>query len=775
MSCGRIPEAHLSALVDGELGRTEEKAVRSHLTECAACRGEVADLEQVAALVGEDVAPLPGADAWEGFERGLREGVGSEPVPLDAGDPRGRWVLAAAVAAVVLLAFRLSFWLTDPQVVVAAQRLPNPSLSYAAPEWRPGPSGELPPLADVVDGGLAGDIAGSDSAVAALASHGLVQVPAGTARLADLYPLDPPAGAPAPLATADASLVLYGAAAARAALTVERELIAPATRDVLALATRELGTFAERASGPTALAAARVRDLVAVAAVLEGAAPVLPADAEARVQEEVARVRAAEGAAPSALLRREVDYTAFRPRGIFAEDPALADHARAIAWLGQRGIRFAGEGTRSASLVALGLAHGALPDGRAGLAAFARLEAAIEVLYGPPDGLAVFDVLTCLRQALGRRVVRLGDLNDQAAPDRLHERSLAVAEARGLELVRPAPRPRAEGEADESAVARAAARGPRAPVFHLLGATRTLEGMAFTRLSHPRVPRRPQPTSLDLLVLLGSRRARTAVSALGLDVSGYDTALEELRGATRPWRDPSLPVPVRTSLEQARLWSLAALFGPREESAAPFQNAPRYRSRLLLVGLTGLNGPAPAPARPPGPPEPGPVPLVEPLPRLHARLAFSARRLLAVLAHLGLERGPRTVAAYGALERVAVLEEALRDASLDTLAGRPLPPETRSILAGYAATVRDLAPSTVHSAEDVFVYSDGVVLHRLVHRLDRLVAVAHDPARGRPRLAVGAALLGCEVGGIRGRLTPAEVADHPRVRTPAWADHVRAD
>ena len=127
--------------------------------------------------------------------------------------------------------------------------------------------------------------------------------------------------------------------------------------------------------------------------------------------------------------------------------------------------------------------------------------------------------------------------------------------------------------------------------------------------------------------MLGSRRARTAVSAAGLDAPGYDGWVAALGPQLAAWADVGRPVPLTASLEQARLWALAPLIEPRAVSSEAYQSSEVYRDRLLLAALAGLNAPQPAPDVRLADLPRGPVPVVEPLPRLHARLAFNARRL----------------------------------------------------------------------------------------------------------------------------------------------------
>ena len=109
------------------------------------------------------------------------------------------------------------------------------------------------------------------------------------------------------------------------------------------------------------------------------------------------------------------------------------------------------------------------------------------------------------------------------------------------------------------------------------------------------------------------------------------------------------------------------------------------------------------------------------------------------------------------------------------LAGRPPARGVSQVLREYSSTLRQLGPTAIRSAEDIFELkrTDGSVsiLHRVVTRLDRLYAVTLDPVTKRPRLASGAALAGAETWVPGERLTPEESAGL-KIRDPIWASHI---
>lgn len=753
MTCERARPL-LGPLHDGELDEADRADLLAHVEACDGCQEELLALDALADAL-QDAIPQPPAEAWRAFDRELRAKL-VEPAPSELERARllRPWLKAApglAVAAAALLGagVPLAIRYQEPTVALGKPRLPMPSLPYADPPW-PARGPSLDPAQ--VRGLEAAVAALPDEAARALVEEGLVQQ-----RLGADAPEEALLPHVAPLWTADASLLVVGGAASRAALALERDLVVPALVELLAATSTELARFERTATDDgVRLAAAAARERLAVAAALLGREPALGPGERDRVRAEVAAVRLGRGRRRSPVLGREVDDRAFRPRGAWAEDPTRADVARAAAWLGASGFRLDDEAeARAGALVALAVAQARTAGGRPALATLERVEGALELLHGEPDGLQPTDLLEGARQALGVEALRPSQLADPRAVAAIRDRAAVEARARG----------------------RARLAGHVAPVLRLAGGARGLEAAALSALVAPALPwRSSQAGSLDLLALLGSRRARTAVSAAQADGPGYDEALEALRAASAAWREPGGRVPVRGCLEQGRLWAAAALVdgaGERSGLAA----AARYRDRLLLAALAGLDAPA-ASSRRPAPGATLPL-LVEPLPRLHARLAFTARRLALACESLG-EPAPAVAAAAAQLRRAADLEEALRDASLDLLAGRPVRPTAAAALAGWADLLATLAPARVQAAEDLLEVEGAApsggastrVLHRVVWGVDRLLLVVPDPVTGAPRVGCGPALAAGEVWTEGARLRPDDVAALPR-EDPAWATHLR--
>lgn len=747
MSC---PGERLSAWLDGELEPDEASAVAAHVAACAACADEARALEAVGEVLHEAAVPDPGLAAWAGFERELADGLARRR------GPGWRALLVAAgllLAGLPLLALRGA-----ERAISAAQRLPSTALEVPAPVWAP--SGDSPrvPLESVAPVELLRRARLDQSAQERLARDALVQVPSPATRLDELVcgPEDPLL----PLATADASLLVSGAVLARAALVVELEHVRPRLLLLARLLESELSRATGEATTPELRRElARLRERFAVALALLGEPPAgLPVEAQERVALEVGRVRAGRGRLPGVVdpTGELIDYRQLRPRGAWA-DPEVADLARAEAWLALWAPRLEAAHPaelREAALLSALLARGKVPGGRSGIHLQAELEAAFELLSGPPDALTPLDVAAALGDLLGTRTPGPDALAELATLERLGALLRERARARGL------PGVRGLGQGDATAR------------FQLLGGRRTLEGWALDRLGA--VPGR-RASALDLPALLGSRRARAALGALQLDPAGLDERLAALRPAAQACVSPGPFLPARTSLEQARTWSAASLLGRPDRTAIPFQRSAAYVDRLLMAALGGLTGPLAAPDALPGPAAPGPLPVVEPLPHLHARLTFGARRVSVALRELIPGESRRRDRALAQLERLALVEEALRDASLDLLEGRPLRPGSRRGLGLWSAMLRDLGPPDVRQSELIYYLErkDEVrAIQRAVLRLDRLVAIALD-AQGRPVLAEGPVVLAAEVISPDAPVhDPAALSALAGPSTPPWATHL---
>jgi hypothetical protein len=721
MACAEVRPL-ISALHDGELSPDEATLVRAHVSGCEACRAfqrEVAGASQLVArhaprLVFDEVSLAR-------FERALAR--------------EGRWewrgFLAAASFAAIAWSLSALVVVSGPMVVSAFTRSVLPVLPYADPRPIAGNLPACPPgLEGVADASAARTLTVKQRE--ALESSGLVQVPGDGTDLATFY------GGDSALVTADAALLVYQGAVARAVHETERERIAPALRETLEHLLRGLRAVEREAPNADLEHAARLaRRIIQVAAELDG----LPAGGDEAVARDVAAARRAEGRSESAVLGRELAWTRFELRGALA---SLPEHFRAVVWLGEAALRLDREHPdelRAASLVALSLARE-----RTDLARFADLDDTASLIHGPQDDLGALDVLSALRSSFGSAI----------RPEVVGRPEALEPIARHAAAIAASSRTGAIATLDEPGVR-----------FRLVGNTRSLESLVVSSLSGDALPRRARPTSLDLLAAMGSSAARAVASSDGAE--GYSRALDGLTSILgEVTQVPRAVARSGSGVERSRLFALASLL-PRPDAAAPsFMATQAYSDRLLLAAFAGLNATDPGPADGELTTDPrAALPAIEPLPAFYARLAHGARRLA-----LGLETvsGGRATAR---LRRTSELLSGLSLAAEETLARRELSEESRWALRAFASAARVLAPANPWSVETVHVQlrRDGARewLDRSSGPLDRLYLVLPD-ARGELRLACGPVLAARETVATH-PLTPAEAARAPRV-DPEWASHI---
>src|SRR5581483_2863006 len=224
-----------------------------------------------------------------------------------------------------------------------------------------------------------------------------------------------------------------------------------------------------------------------------------------------------------------------------------------------------------------------------------------------------------------------------------------------------------------------------------------------------------------------------------------------------------------SGVERSRLFALAKLV-ERRGAATPVLGTQAYSDRVLLAALAALNAPLPGA-------EEGaltadataPLPAVEPLPGLYARLGFGARRLA-----LGLGAStPNAPRATERLERLADLFSGLASAAQETLDGQGFSPESKLALQSFASAARVFAPASAFSAEDVHVLvkKDGgrEWLERTTGPLDRLWLVLPDE-KGALRLVSGPALAAREL--VAAAPLSQEDAARAARTDPSWASHI---
>lgn len=725
----------VSALADGELSGDEEKTVREHLASCEGCRSLERELRATSALVAKH-ALRPEVDelSWARFE----EALAAESSPRKILSPWRRDVLglvgaAALVAVTAGLSLLLTITSTDTIGVTWTPRH-LPSLAYSDPIVNAAKVPTVPEnLEGVANAGAASVLNAAQRK--ALERDGLVQLPGTERSLAAFYEQEHA------LVTADAALLVWGGAVSRATLEVECENVAPALVATLVHLERELRRFEERSTSESFTRGARLaRRIVAVALGHT-------VDRDPESTQDVVKLRLQQGRSLSAVLGREVDWTRFHTRGRLSERPS---YFKSVTWLSEAALHLDAahpDELRAATLIALALARSPEALGR-----FVDLEDAVSLIHGPQDDLGALEVLEILRNALGPSV----------RPDLLgNDEALAVLEKQAR-LKAAASRTGEVATIDSS----------DAPRFRLMGAARSLEDLVLSSLSGERLKGRARPTSLDLLAAIGSEPARAVASSEG--TPGYATALDALSKRLEDVTQvPRAVARTGSGVERSRLFALAKLVERRRSAtgAGPaFMETQAYSDRALLAALASLNTALPGSEEGTLTTDPSaPLPLVEPLPGLYARLAHGARRLALGLA----ATTPNARRATERLHRVSDLLSGLSLAATETLEGRGYTAESRLALQSFASAARIFAPKSAFTAEDVHVLvgADGKRewLERTSGPLDRLYVVLADE-KGALRLVSGPALSAREL------VAPAPLTQDDAARAarsdPSWASHI---
>ena len=307
-----------------------------------------------------------------------------------------------------------------------------------------------------------------------------------------------------------------------------------------------------------------------------------PARLGAAWRADLAAVLRGEGVAESALWKRPVDWSVFKPVGPYARNSALERGYRLSMWWGAQGLRSAERQERlMAAVLAWAMAEPEAAGTAGGLAAqLARIEAVYDQFYGRPDDLPVSMVTGWLKLAAGGGLAVPGDFGTEAF-DRFLVSKFAQA---------PPPRVFSEWQPrDALDPARRRGQGVR-----LLPPRVTPETEVFARVVDPAVKGRWLPRWLDALAAFGDDRARELTLALepaGERRKALAKRLDELRAPpavparTAPAEPAAAPVP-----ECARRLALALASPPRDGRMPLFMRTAAYRDRGLSAALAAWAG-----------------------------------------------------------------------------------------------------------------------------------------------------------------------------------------
>ncbi|MHC4505506.1 MAG: DUF3160 domain-containing protein, partial [Planctomycetota bacterium] len=208
-----------------------------------------------------------------------------------------------------------------------------------------------------------------------------------------------------------------------------------------------------------------------------------------------------KGTTDSTLWRRRIDWSAFKPVGPYAHDPALARYYRLSQWWGAQGLRAVEREERLAAAILAWVIQEAStgPDEL-------RLEGprweldGIENLYDPffgrPDDVPL-EHLMSPGWDLSRKRIRLPRAFGTDAFDRVL-----------VERLKEAPEPHVFSEWDPRDALEPGRRDERGKGMRLLPPRLTPETRAHSRVIDPFVPGRWRPRGLDALAAFGDDLAR---------------------------------------------------------------------------------------------------------------------------------------------------------------------------------------------------------------------------------------------------------------------------
>jgi hypothetical protein len=195
------------------------------------------------------------------------------------------------------------------------------------------------------------------------------------------------------------------------------------------------------------------------------------------------------------------DFSQFKPRGHYTQSPQLERYFRAMMWVERIGMRFAECPSHAAVayLIARGLVDtGAIDDWKA-------IDDVVSLFVGLSDSLDPRGLLAVADQAgLGS----VADLYDS-------ERFLGFVRA-ALESGAGEQRIRSQVLASNPSYIDGFT--PLPPMFHVMGQRFIVDSFVFSNVVHDRAPRRPFPSTLDALFVLGNR---AVVPLLGAELETW--------------------------------------------------------------------------------------------------------------------------------------------------------------------------------------------------------------------------------------------------------------
>ena len=518
----------------------------------------------------------------------------------------------------------------------------------------------------------------------------------------------------------------------------------------------------------------------------------LPPELEPLVAPQVAQILAARGLETSTLFPGfQDDFSAYRPTGHYAGDPALEAYFRGMTWLGR--VNFAldqpvpdAPETRLPLVLTLALRQAQVAPGISAAQEWAQVNAALDFLTGPRDDSGPPEYAALMDRAYGPGVTVIG----LADPSRWQLFQAFAGELPPPQIGSPLLVSLQELETGQG--------------WRFMGQRRSLDGYILQNLLYDRVgaPEKPRllPSGLDLAAALGSPAAEAALQKAGETAyARYPEQLAALQAKVQAEPETAWLASVYTRW----LHAFQAQLPQRDARYPAYMRTPAWTYKDLntvlgswaeLKHATALYGKLPESVAGGGPPASGPAPAwVEPDPLVFYRLAHTATAAASGLQSLGyqgvFDADPQQPGLGRLLTGLLDLGDRLNrlgDIAAAELAGKspsesdrelilaPLgPAEQRAEQERLAAAGRPTAPLPLPPAPVIAAVAGGGerILQAGVGQIDRLYVLV--PIDGQLQIAQGGIFSYYEFPQPRsGRLTDAEwrhlLVVEPPAR-PAWS------
>ncbi|MDI6896535.1 DUF3160 domain-containing protein [Methanocella conradii] len=331
-----------------------------------------------------------------------------------------------------------------------------------------------------------------DAGKKALAEKFFYLVPSSDAQIYDVYKGLSKEGLPA-FVTTDSVLHAYHILFDYILRMLEVQRFSPDIVSLSRLMLDESMAQMESAAEPVKTAALKNAAFFAVALTLLGETPDVPSSVKGMVQGELALINAHEGFAKSPIFGYKEDYSQYVPRGHYTRNEALKKYFMAMMWYGRMMFRLifkddpavAKEQTRMAILITLALKGKAFD-------LWKGIYEPTVFFVGESDDLSAFDYSQLLLEVYGSDA-SLDDLADDTKLQAFIDKAIKLKEPKIVSTL--LSQEYAESGYDTI-------KG-----FRLMGQRFIPDSYMFQELVYAKVGTRLFPMGLDVMAVLGSKRA----------------------------------------------------------------------------------------------------------------------------------------------------------------------------------------------------------------------------------------------------------------------------